>query len=57
MLESRTDTDTNEPTFEWGEGPKEWFLNGKLHRKGDKPAWVDADGTIAWWAHGEEQKS
>lgn len=29
-----------------------WHDNGKLHRDGDKPAWVGPDGTEAYYYHG-----
>ena len=25
-----------------------WKKDGKLHRDGDKPAWISSDGTLAW---------
>ena len=38
---------------ECAEGYKEWFLNGKLHRK-DGPAIQYVDGTTAWFLNGIE---
>jgi len=32
----------------YSNGDKEWFLNGKLHRK-DGPAVEHANGDKAWW--------
>ena len=43
----------NKPTVKvTGNGDKEWFLNGKLHRE-DGPAVEWADGTKAWWLNGK----
>ena len=30
-------------------GDQEWRLNGKLHRDGDQPAYIKADGTQRWY--------
>lgn len=29
-----------------------WYLDGKLHREGDLPAWIDADGDQWWFQNG-----
>ena len=36
----------------WGNGDKEWFVNGKLHRL-DGPAVEFADGTKVWYIDGK----
>lgn len=33
-----------------------WFKGGLLHRDGDKPAEVHADGSMAWYKHGKEHR-
>jgi hypothetical protein len=40
------------PAFEWRDGSKEWYLNGKRHRE-DGPAYEGADGHKEWWLNGE----
>ena len=42
-------------TCEWADGTRQWYLNGKLHREGDKPAREWADGTKEWWLNGKRQ--
>jgi len=32
---------------------QEWFKEGKLHRDGDQPATIYADGTQEWWKEGK----
>jgi hypothetical protein len=35
------------------EGNKEWTVNGKMHRDGDKPALIYPGGTSCWFKYGE----
>ena len=37
--------------IEYGDGTKEWYLNGKLHRE-DGPAIEWRDGDKEWWIKG-----
>jgi len=37
--------------MEWPDGTREWWVNGKLHRKSG-PAVERADGTREWWVNG-----
>ena len=30
-------------------GSKEWYKNGQLHREGDEPAYIYADGSKCWY--------
>ena len=40
---------SDQPTLtKYSDGTKEWYLNGKRHRK-DGPAYEGADGTKEWW--------
>lgn len=34
-------------------GDQEWRKDGKLHRDGDKPAYIGSNGTQMWYQHGE----
>jgi hypothetical protein len=34
-------------------GDKEWYANGKLHREGNQPAVIRANGAQVWYVHGE----
>ena len=44
---------TEKPTLtKYSDGSKEWYLNGKRHRK-DGPAIEYADGTKEWYLNGE----
>jgi hypothetical protein len=36
----------------WSDGTQEWWVNGKRHRSGDKPAVVLVNGTQQWWVDG-----
>ena len=36
-----------------GDGHKEWYLNGHVHRE-DGPAIEKANGNKSWWINGEE---
>ena len=40
------------PAFEWADGYKAWYVNGKLHRL-DGPAIEGADGYKAWYVEGK----
>ena len=40
------------PAFEYADGSKEWFINGKYHRE-DGPAFEDANGGKAWFINGK----
>jgi len=40
------------PAFEWTNGYKAWFINGKLHRE-DGPAVEYVDGHKVWYINGE----
>ena len=39
------------PAIEWGDGSKEWYLNGFCHRE-DGPAVEWSDGNKRWWIDG-----
>ena len=42
------------PAYEHGgDGSKEWWVNGKLHRDGDLPAIEWGDGDKSWWVRGK----
>lgn len=34
-----------------------WFLNGKLHREGDKPALLFKNGTKEWYIKGQKHRA
>jgi hypothetical protein len=40
------------PAFEWADGYKEWYVNGKLHRL-DGPAVEFTNGTKEWYVNGK----
>jgi hypothetical protein len=40
------------PAYEWANGSKWWYLNGKLHHE-DGPACVYADGSKSWYLNGK----
>ena len=44
------------PAAEYASGSKEWYKHGELHREGDQPASIDADGeqvlVQSWYKHG-----
>ena len=45
---------SDQPTLtKYSDGTKEWYLNGKRHRK-DGPAYEGADGTKEWYLNGKE---
>ena len=37
-------------------GSKLWTVNGKLHREGDSPAYIYADGCKEWYVHGKRHR-
>ena len=37
------------PAFEWHDGTKSWYINGKRHRENDKPAIEYSDGNKYWY--------
>jgi hypothetical protein len=39
------------PAIEWGDGSKEWYLNGFCHRE-DGPAIEYSDGDKSWYING-----
>jgi len=41
------------PAWEWADGAKNWFINGKLHRE-DGPAVEEPDGTKLWFINGKK---
>lgn len=43
---------TTTVTYEMVAGARMWKKGGKLHRDGDRPALVGADGTQIWYQHG-----
>ena len=45
---------SDQPTLtKYSDGTKEWYLNGKRHRK-DGPAYEYANGTKGWYLNGKE---
>ena len=46
------------PTRITEDGTKEWLDNdGELHREGDQPARIEADGNKFWYVHGEQHRN
>ena len=43
------------PAFEYADGSKEWFFNGKRHRL-DGPAFEYADGSKEWFFNGKRHR-
>lgn len=41
-----------EPSIVKPNGDQWWYLNGKLHRDNDKPAYICVDGRKAWFQDG-----
>jgi hypothetical protein len=53
MIDTLNTHDSDLPTGVNSVGDKYWKNSeGKLHRDGDKPAMVRADGTKEWWVNG-----
>jgi len=44
------------PAFEWADGTKAWWVDGKLHRSGGLPAFEWADGHKEWWVDGKRHR-
>ena len=43
------------PAIEWGDGSKEWYLNGFCHRE-DGPAIEYSDGDKDWFINGKRHR-
>ncbi len=54
MMAEHSDEDDPQTVFKTLEnGDRLWFVGDALHRDGDLPAVLAADGTAEWYCHGE----